>query len=368
MSPFESPSRQRGAVLFVMLSLILFAITSMTLGRLSVNQIRSERQQDNARALNLAREALLGYALRQGVTGTLPCPDTDNVADNVADGLSNATAGGCARQIGRLPYRTLGLDAATDASGTLLWYAVAPAYTITPSTSRNSSTSAHYSLDGNPVAAVVIAPGIAIGNQQRSGLATADYLEGQNANVLVGTFSRFTDESHNDQLLGLDVRPFWSQMEQKVLRDVADLLRRYRTACSSWPWAAPWSSSMLDSQPALQTGKVPLNNSEPVLWNTGCATGVTPSGNLRTHWGNLLYYQFCTDVQGLCLNLSGDMTGAAAGVVLAPGTALVTQTRPSAAVVDYYEGENLTPDNIFQAMKIIHQTGSFNDSLVRLAP
>lgn len=364
MIPREPPSRQQGAVLLVMLSLVLFAITAMTLGRLSVNRLSTERQQDNARALNLAREALLGYALRQPVTGTLPCPDINPVAD----GVSDVTAGNCSRQIGRLPYRTLGLDAATDASGTLLWYAVAPAYTLTPTTSRNSSISAHYRLDGNPVAAVIIAPGRALDNQQRAGVAVADYLEGENANVSVDTYSRFNDDDHNDQLLGVGAGHFWYQMERKVLGEVAALLKQYRAACTNWPWAAPWNSSMLDSQVALQTGKLPLNTSAPVLWNTGCAAGTTPSANLRTHWGNLLYYQFCTDPEGLCLNLVGDHPGNAAAVVLSPGTALATQTRPSITLSDYYEGDNLSPDNRFRTLKANHHTGSFNDSVARLAP
>jgi hypothetical protein len=91
---------------------------------------QNKRQQDTALALAKAREALLGYAagvdLAAGASrpGDLPCPDTDN--DGIAEtGCGNAAGTtGQANRLGRLPWRTLGLEDLRDGDGERLWYAV----------------------------------------------------------------------------------------------------------------------------------------------------------------------------------------------------------------------------------------------------
>src|SRR5688572_6713511 len=119
--------KSNGAALLIMLGILLIALTTVAISRLSLNKIAIERGDVTATALGQAREALLGYAVRVqllGVTdlplGTLPCPDTNN------DGASNfnATTGVCTSQRGLLPYVTLGLPELRDGSGALLWYAV----------------------------------------------------------------------------------------------------------------------------------------------------------------------------------------------------------------------------------------------------
>lgn len=129
------------------LAIVLFIITLLLGGVLTpLGQQIAERQNgDSRRALEAARVALVGYALRQpGQAGPLPCPDlrsrvAGNIAGNIAgnadlqstptqanDGLEDRLADGtCLAQTGNLPWRTLSL-AEADAWGNRLGYAVSP--------------------------------------------------------------------------------------------------------------------------------------------------------------------------------------------------------------------------------------------------
>lgn len=121
------------------LAIVLFIITLLLGGVLTpLSQQIAERQNgDSRRALEAARVALVGYALRRpGQAGPLPCPDLrSRVTGNVDlqstptqanDGLEDRSADGtCLAQTGNLPWRTLNL-AEVDAWGNRLGYAVSP--------------------------------------------------------------------------------------------------------------------------------------------------------------------------------------------------------------------------------------------------
>jgi hypothetical protein len=85
------------------------------------------REEKTARALATAKAALIGYAIAYRDThpgqtfGYLPCPDTDN--DGSADTCDKDKS-----QLGRLPWKTLGLPALLDASSSCLWYAVSAGF------------------------------------------------------------------------------------------------------------------------------------------------------------------------------------------------------------------------------------------------
>jgi len=110
------------------LAIVLFIITLLLGGVLTpLGQQIAERQSgETRRAMESARIALVGYALRQvNQAGPLPCPDSranDGLEDRLADGK-------CAAFMGNLPWKTLGL-AEGDAWGNRLGYAVAADWTI----------------------------------------------------------------------------------------------------------------------------------------------------------------------------------------------------------------------------------------------
>jgi len=110
------------------LAIVLFIITLLLGGVLTpLGQQISERQiAETRRAMESARIALVGYALRQAdQVGPLPCPDVranDGLEDRLADGK-------CAAFTGNLPWHTLGL-AEGDAWGNRLGYAVAADWSV----------------------------------------------------------------------------------------------------------------------------------------------------------------------------------------------------------------------------------------------
>lgn len=115
------------------LAIVLFIITLLLGGVLTpLGQQITERQTgETRRALESARIALVGYALRQAnQAGPLPCPDVRNREGHANDGLEDRLPDGkCAAFTGNLPWKTLGL-AEGDAWGNRLGYAVAADWTL----------------------------------------------------------------------------------------------------------------------------------------------------------------------------------------------------------------------------------------------
>ena len=95
----------------------------------------AQREDRTAAALRQAKEALIAYAITYSdthpdqVIGYLPCPDDGSQPEGVS-----ALVCGTARvsQLGRLPWRTLGLGPLHDSDGQCLWYAVSGTYKNNP--------------------------------------------------------------------------------------------------------------------------------------------------------------------------------------------------------------------------------------------
>jgi type II secretory pathway pseudopilin PulG len=119
------------------LAIVLFIITLLLGGVLTpLGQQIVERQNGEARrALDAARLALVGYALRSpDQAGPLPCPDvsrldpdehaSSDMSTRSDDGIEDRQKdGSCLSQTGNLPWKTLDL-AELDAWGNRLGYAV----------------------------------------------------------------------------------------------------------------------------------------------------------------------------------------------------------------------------------------------------
>lgn len=103
---------------------VVLVIVGLLLGGLMTPlsvQFEQRRVNDTQRALDEAREALLGFALRNGY---LPCP-----AVSASNGLEDRSGAHCTdgRRAGFLPSATLGVQKA-DGWGHLLRYSVTPAF------------------------------------------------------------------------------------------------------------------------------------------------------------------------------------------------------------------------------------------------
>jgi len=133
---------QRGAALLVFMLLMVMGGLFYIFTGLPSDSTAARRTQQTQETLALAREALVGNALRyreqqtaQGqpgrMYGYLPLPDLGSTRNNnpgcLPEGCEAANFAGNAlgsTVIGRLPWRTLGIEPLRDSSGECLWYAV----------------------------------------------------------------------------------------------------------------------------------------------------------------------------------------------------------------------------------------------------
>lgn len=187
-APEAIPRLQRGAAVLALFLILFVAALAALYPSLSQQTIRLERDQRTAQALAEAKAALIGYALKVDLTtsarpGDLPCPDIDN--NGTADGACSAASANFPI-IGRLPWKTLGIEELRDGNGETLWYAVSSNFKnnarttcTSPDTGgclnsdtvgtitlrRNTGVIAHDSTAGTGAIALVIAPGAPLTRQ-----------------------------------------------------------------------------------------------------------------------------------------------------------------------------------------------------------
>ena len=134
-----------------------------TLARSARSQ--AELEAASARALAKAKEALLAYVAHYAaradhqVPGRMPCPEPlSPPAGQEGVAASLACASNTQTYVGRLPWRTLGIDPLRDGSGEPLWYVLGPGFRSAP---INFDSQGGLVLDGtaNAAVALVIAPG-----------------------------------------------------------------------------------------------------------------------------------------------------------------------------------------------------------------
>jgi hypothetical protein len=167
-----SPGRQRGVALLALLAVAMLAISWILVSRLNAASSSSTaaRRMSNAEVLNQAKQALIGYVakevldLSENIPGRLPCPESPSDAGTDNEGRAGSTCDPTFPiniNIGRLPWRTLGLDKIVDDATEPLWYAVSPNWVLGSATPIiNSGSSGQLNVDGiGNVVAIIIAPG-----------------------------------------------------------------------------------------------------------------------------------------------------------------------------------------------------------------
>lgn len=289
-------------------------------------------REHNARVLARAKRALIGYVAQRASQSTennpgrLPCPEAPAFfGDPAQEGIA---AGNCTLPaVGRLPWRTLGLEMLADAAGEPLWYAVSPGWAL-PSAGAtltiNSDSIGQLAVDGgfNNAVALIIAPGPAL-NVQVGGGCTAwvqsrptagppdlrNYLECANAaSPPTTTFvSSAAGATFNDQVLRVTaaelIPPLEAAIADRTQREIAPALRTvygsagWGTSAANplYPFAAPFSNpgtASYQGQDGLYQGLLPFTCSAVgcatgarlaptfVTWNTGTGPTVTASGGV----------------------------------------------------------------------------------------
>src|SRR5215470_7444650 len=112
--------RSRGFAAIIFIALIALLIVGVLLTTLAAKSPQNQYDERSFPALAAAQQALIAYAAsNRTLPGRLPCPDTTNT------GVADTSCGAAGQnQIGRLPWKTLGLTDLRDGSGECLWYAV----------------------------------------------------------------------------------------------------------------------------------------------------------------------------------------------------------------------------------------------------
>lgn len=224
------PGRQRGAALLLLLLLLLVGGGIALIGQLKRTEPEAAASRRTARALAVAKEALLGWSVVDGASapanqnpGRLPCPDQDNDGD--AEGAA------CGQPyIGWLPWRTLATDDLRDRSNERLWLLLDAAFRSGGGI-LNSTIQPTLTLDGRPVVAVIVAPGAPLSQRGQTRLGSGPfqarsvyghYVEGfAPASASLSTMSGSADT--NDQVLAITPGELFGLVTRRLAGELAQL-------------------------------------------------------------------------------------------------------------------------------------------------
>lgn len=314
----EGSCQQQGGALLIFMLVIVLAAMAALFSVLDGSGVKIERDKTNAKILANAKTALLGYAIGAIGTGQRPGdlirPDSASESpanyDGTADGgcLDSTAVNGLPlinngsvnmRCLGRLPWKDLGMSISgsseNDPSGIMPWYATSvnmvyfPCLGVLNSNTLNlvnnvgpldcTGATLPYpwltvrdgsgNIVSNRVAAIIILPNTARGNQSRPNLPLGmanQYLDtlvvpvGCAAPCVSGTYSNAdmdndyivssegnpiaADSNFNDQLVYITIDELMAAVEKRVAQEAASRLRSYYLASSGvaanrfFPYAA----------------------------------------------------------------------------------------------------------------------------------
>ena len=299
---------QRGAALMIMMLIMVlgtsWAVVS-AVTQASRNTVKSQIQ--TGESLRLAKNALLGYVAQQAMTltnhvpGKFPCPEATSSIGTGVEGTTTNSICNTLPAIGRLPWKTLGIDKPLDGSGEALWYVIGPGLRVAP---INFSTTGALTLDGtsNAAVALIIAPGAALNTLSNSGTApspcvkrdqsagrnvaplnASDYVECGNATLSAFVSSR-NDTWGNDRVISITATEMLSAIEgavaDRIQRVVAPILNGTSTSVTGWYQPVSLSKWGVNFFPYASTWSDPTTNNS--CGNYGVTEGLLPlaSGNV----------------------------------------------------------------------------------------
>jgi hypothetical protein len=289
---------ERGAALLIMLAIIGLGASWFVVSKLNseTGGIEAVRKKRNAEVMNRAKQALIGYVAAQAAKqfeddpGRMPCPEASGSFGNATtEGIAPGTC--TLPAVGRLPWRTLGIEKLVDASGEPLWYVLAAGWAKPNSTTNtliNSNCSSAASglacatsqlnVDGtaNAAVALIIAPGPAFSAAAATGctahsqvrpeagpLEFRNYLECTNATspADMSFVTTGPSGSFNDQVLTVTAAEVLPGIEAAVAdranREIVPALKSVYTA-PNWglagtdrvyPFAAPFNDPLTLTNP-----------------------------------------------------------------------------------------------------------------------
>lgn len=386
---FPPHAAQRGAALLVFMLIGISAAFGLLLKRLG-SLATAARDEATMQTLAIAKAALIGRAAADAnLPGNLPCPEDTTLIGTINEGRARSSCPNDKPQVGRLPWRTLGLPDLRDDSGERLWYALSPGFRNAP---INSDTPAQLAVDGvaGRAVAIIFAPGPALLAQKRPAPTDpAQYLDTGNG---TGSFvSSGAPDQFNDRLTVVSAQDLFGTVEKRVGREVRLALLNYFCGLNNvaadgsciaatggkrfFPRPASFaditclnpssSTTNCNSGSGNTAGRIPANPA--IAWsNTSLLRGTTgsaPNWFQVNGWRAHVHYAVapaCSDGSVDC-NGSGTLTvnsppGAPLPgrkfVVIVAGSALPSQSRSTTAdrtsEANYLEDENAPPlDDVY---------------------
>jgi type II secretory pathway pseudopilin PulG len=276
---------------------IIIALLSSAYVLRHYNLAAQQRAQDKKAMLALAaaKQALLAYAaepisalpsnalLTCGTNcirpGDLPCPDASN------NGTAGKVCSSQSTRLGRLPWKTLGVDDLRDGAGERLWYVVSNQYKnnprVLPLNSDSLATISLRNAEGllindasadSGLVALIIAPGRVLtradGLRQYRSSANINVaqhyldiaLNEDNADFVDGTDNGFVmankhnQNNINDVILPISRDEINAAMESRVLLEVSQALQYFYKVNAHYPLPASVSDTSCFGTVTLATG------------------------------------------------------------------------------------------------------------------
>lgn len=302
---------QSGIALIGLLALIVLGASWWLVSALATpaNRVASDREH-NARVLAQAKVALIGtVGLMSGDTtennpGRLPCPEAPGSANNFGGGAytvadDGVAAGNCSLPaVGRLPWRTLGIDKLVDAAGEPLWYVVSPAWALSAplftTTISSQGPAGQLTLGAaGDVVALIIAPGAPLNIQAGGGCVarnqarvrqpnvawdTRDFLDCTNSDGDAALATNGPIGSFNDQVVAVTSGELLPVIESAVAdRFVRQMGANMRYCGGLWPPCSgggsavyyPFAAAFGDPATASYQGVLNLTQGLPPLSFSG---------------------------------------------------------------------------------------------------
>ena len=325
-SALRHSKRQGGFAMLAIISMIVMVSAYLLVKQLNASVgFAAEKRNRNAQVLNQAKQALIGHVAQRAALidennpGRLPCPEADAFyGDPAQEGIAAPVC--TLPAVGRLPWRTLGLDKLVDAANEPLWYVVSPGWALPSSSATltiNSGSTGQLTVDGmaNDAVALIIAPGPAFTVQAAAGCAARsqthptgagtldlrNYLECENATspadanfVTTGPATSF-----NDQVLRVAAAELLPGIEaaiaERIKREIVPELRNvyssplWGSGITStnplFPYPAPFSdpdTSNFQGASGVSQGLLPFNQTQgcdpPAIPDVRCTKTLTAWG------------------------------------------------------------------------------------------
>lgn len=425
--------KQHGAALILFAMLLLVVATAAFFTYFDSTQYKVERERRTLKALASAKAALIGWSVAHpDYPGILPFPDRS--ADGNYDGNSDCVSAAVlaySHLLGKFPHveqtapcvgALAGLASdLMDGYGERLWYAVSrnlvrtstsagsliinPSILNTPTYPWLVVRDKNGQIISNRVAAVILAPGPAVGSQNRGGglagaaayldtltitgtaFSNADYAI-PNEDFIMGEDMMNVSPAHpayqqpyefNDRLVYITIDELMAALDKRVIREAANRLRAYYAASSAtpanrfYPYAADLGDTNSICEEGRLQGSLPIVNAASACTHPNPGLATLPAWFMESRWQDYLYYTVSNDCSFAtpgCI-LGGITVGAQANrhaLLILTGAPLAGQIRPSNNAANYLDSmENADGDSIFDAVGT-PVTATYNDQMLIVAP